>query len=558
MFKSKLALILAILMLTLPVLTSCGNETSTPPAAENPASEDPVSEDPVAETPAALTDKVLRIATSDNPATLDGQKTSEYYREPLNMFDRLVEAVTVDGKPQLIPGLAKTWDVTEDGLTYTFHLEEGVKYHNGADFTADDVLYSIERMMNPATAAMNTDFYDMILGASEMYEGEADHVEGVKVLDDYTVEITLEEPFAPFLANLATPGCSIFDRESTENAKDQFGIDPALTPGTGPFKIESWSVNEKLVLVKNEDYFKGAPQIDGYVVTVIPDAETQRMMFESGEIDVYDTSEARTQVPYFKSHEHYKDYLVSGPEAGLYFYVFNYQQEPYNNLKVRQALQMAIDRQAMVESMYDGEGMVLNTFLPQSVLGHNGAAKEIEYNPEKAKQLLEEAGYPNGFEMEIIQTANSPSILEMNEVAQSMWSQIGVKVKITQVDEATYYAMRAAGEIPVYRSVWWADYNDPDNFYYTFFSEKNAVVRSTCYQNAEVFKGLDKARTMVDQDERMKFYQEMDEIIVHEDAAILPLFQMNKIFVVSDRVKEFHVSWNGWSDMSFYDVVIEN
>jgi ABC-type transport system substrate-binding protein len=552
MIRRKLAILLTAAIIMLPVLTSCSGSQTSAPAGSNTETEEPQASKP------EKTDKILMIASSDNPATLDPQKTSEYYREPLNIYDRLVEAVTVDGKPELVPGLAKSWDVSEDGLVYTFHLANDVKFHNGEVFTSDDVLFTIDRMMNPNTAAMNTDFFDMIKGATEVFEGKADHVEGVKAIDDNTVEITLEEPFAPFIANIATPGCSILNREAAEAAGDQFGIDTSVTVGTGPFKVDSWSVNEEVVLIANKDYFKGAPQIDGYTVKIIPDAETQRMMFESGELDVFDTSEARTQVPYFKSSSDYKDNIVSAPEAGLYFYAFNNSMEPYSNLKVRQALQMAVDRQTILDTMYDGEGMVLNTFLPESVLGHNSDTKEIEYNPEKAKELLAEAGYPNGFEMEIIQVSDSATTLEMNEVVQSMMSQIGVNVKITQVDEATYYAMRKAGEIPVYRSSWWADYNDPDNFYYTFFSEKNAVVRSTCYKNPEVFAGLDEARTMVDPDARLKYYQEMDNIIINEDAAILPMFQMNKIFVVSDRVKEFHIAWNGWSDMSFYDVVIEN
>ena len=166
----------------------------------------------------------------DEITTADVQKTTEYYDIPLNIFDRLIESKTVgEGKSELVPGLADSWDISDDGLVYTFHLKKDVKFHNGETFKADDVQYTIERMLNPATGALNSDFWDMLKGGKAMLNGEADSVEGIKIIDDNTIELTLEYAYAPFLANIATPAGSIYNRKACEAAGDQFGIDPALS-----------------------------------------------------------------------------------------------------------------------------------------------------------------------------------------------------------------------------------------------------------------------------------------------------------------------------------------
>lgn len=502
-------------------------------------------------------DNTLVLFLTEDPETLDVQMTTDSYTVPLNCFDRLVECDTVDGEAVIVPGLASSWETSDDGLVWTFHLVEGVKFHNGEELTADDVVYTVNRMMDPDQLAKNTDFFYMIKGAQACYEGQADSVEGVVALDDYTVQFTLESPYGSFLANLATPGCSIYNREATEAAGDQFGVDPSLCIGTGPFIMESWTLGSEVTMRANPDYFKGAPQLDGVKLLIVPDADTQRMLFESGQSDVFNFDYAPSQLAYFKNNPDYADNIVSGPRAGLYYYLFNMNIEPLNDVRVRKALQMAIDRQAILDALFDGEGVVVNSFLPSGVLGHNPDATVINYDPEGAKALLAEAGYADGFDMELAQMTDTPNTLSVNEIVQAYLAQIGVNATIKQYDDASYYAVRGEGELGSYFNEWSADFNDPDNFLYTFFSLKNTVARSSNYNNAEVQQQLEDARTMTDQDARIALYQQIDNTIVHEDAAVLPILQKNHLFCLSDRVEGFKVSWNGWSDMSFYSISLK-
>lgn len=507
-------------------------------------------------TAAASGGNVIHIPEKKEFPTVDCQKNTEFYVVPLNIYDRLVECEVVDGVATIVPSLAKSWDISEDGLVYTFHLRDDVKFHNGADFTADDVVYTIERMMDPDTEALNTDFFSMIKGAGAMLEEGAEHVEGAVALDDYTLQITLEVPFAPFLANMATPSCSIYDRDSTEAAGDQFGIDPAVTVGTGPFKMKDWVLNDRITLVRNDDYFKGPAKVDGIELIQVPDENTQKLMYENGELDIVDLSSSTSQLAYFMGNEKYKDNLVTGPEAGNYFYTFNMAMKPTDDVRVRKAISMAIDRQTILDQMYSGAGHVVNSMIPDGVLG-SYKAQEIPYDPEGAKALLAEAGYANGCDLEIYQTTDNPDALAHNQVVQSMLSQVGINVTIKQMDEAAYLAQRREGKNGMYRSVWWADFNDPDNFLYTFFTERNTKARSINHTNKDVFQWLEDARAMVKEDERMALYQKIDTTMVQEEAAVMPLYQMDHVVVVQDWIKGFQIPWNGWTDTMYYTVSIE-
>jgi peptide/nickel transport system substrate-binding protein/oligopeptide transport system substrate-binding protein len=569
LFRLALLVIVAVVVLSgcspaAPAVQPAPANTAAPaPAAatEAPAAAAPTTAPAATSAPAPTSapaatggEKTLTVAQETDPGTADPQLTTEEYFLPLNVFDRLVEAVTTGpGQSELVAGLAEKWDVSADGLKYTFHLRPNVKFHNGDILTADDVIWTFDRMLDPTTKALNTDFLDMIAGAQDRMDGKATSVSGLKKIDDNTVEISLDKPFAPFLANLATPAGSIFSKKATTEAGEDFNTKPV---GTGRFKMDNWTFNSEVVLSAFEDYFRGRPQFDKLIMKIVPEAQTMALMKRNGELDVLDLDFAKSQIPEFQKDPATKDQIVSGPRVGTYYMSINEKIPPFENPKVREALMYAIDRQTLIDALYYGTGVPAKGILSPGLAGFNDKLPGFPYDPEKAKALLKEAGYENGFDMGIYQTVDSPSTLKINEALQAMLGEVGIRVKIEQMDDAAWSGTRAEGKLGSYVTSWSADYNDPDNFIYTFFAPRNSVARSWNYENKDVQDKLEQARSMTDMEARYKLYQEIEDQIVNKDFAFVPLFHLQHLFVVDPKVKNFKPSWNGWSNMPYYGIEI--
>lgn len=506
----------------------------------------------------SLAGQMLRVAETDDPMTVDVQKTTSAYTLPLNVYDRLIEAETKSpGVSQLVPSLAESWEVSEDGKTYTFHLRKGVLFHNNEELTADDVVYTFDRMLDPTTKALNTDILDFVDGAKERLDGTATTVSGLQAVDKYTVKIVLKEPYAAFNALLASPQASIYNRKFTAPLGDQFGLSPETTNGTGPFILKEYNLNDNQLVEANEHYFKGRPKLDNLLIRVVPDAETMRLLFENDELDVFDLDNALTQLPYFSGSDKWKGQIQSGPRVGMYYYNINQALKPFEDVRVRKAFQMAINRKEILEKNFYGKGQLENGVIPTGLACYKPST-EIEYNPQKAKQLLAEAGYPDGVDINLILVSSwSSKWSDMNQIIQAQVKEAGFNVQLKTVDESAYFAMRKAGTLDNYPQTWSADFNDPDNFFYTFFSKSGTSVRGFNNNNPEVFEGVDKARTMTNPEERCAFYQKLGEKIVQDDAAWVPMFSLDHMFVVQPRVKNFVVPWNGWGSMIYYKMNVE-
>jgi len=548
------------------VLTGCGGSGNDGAASESGATSTETSSGETAGSPAGeastdgAEDKTLRVAFGADISTMDVQITSADYCIPLNIYDRLFEiSLHDDGSTELTNSLVEDYSVTEDGLTYSFKLREGVKFSNGEALTASDVLYTFVRNLT-IEQGVNYDFVNAIAGAEALYNGETDTLEGFEVVDDYNFNVTLGEPFAGFLYQLATPACSIYDEQTTEAAGDSFGIDPAVTVGTGPYKVESWTVNSSIVLVANENYWGAPADAKRVEISIIPDASSLNMAYQNGELDIIDLDRIDSSIVESTYKSMYADKLVGVSRVGITYFTLNQNIEPFNDVKVRQAVQMAIDRETLLNTVYGGNGNVEDGIFPRGLVAHNTELEgAIKYDPEGAKALLADAGYADGFTMELaLDSSSNDNVSMLYQIIQQNLADVGITAEIKSYDQSAWLDLRKSGEMGSFIATWTADYNDPDNFIYTFYgAEDKTKTRSLNYPDKDVMAQVAAARAIVDNEERMQTYKNLEEKIVIEDAAWVPLFSREHLFAVSDRVEKYVPNWSGYSDSSFYGVIMK-
>lgn len=492
------------------------------------------------------------------PDTLDPQCTSEYYTIALNVFDRLVEIGTGEnGESAIVPSLAESWEVSEEGYVYTFHLREGVSFSNGSPLTASDVGYTLGRMMTYPRSC-HKELLSCIFGSAALMEGSADTLAGFVEQGDYDFSIVLSYPCASFLARLCTPAASILDEETTFGAGGLFGTDASQAIGTGPFVLKRWEHNSEMLLAANPGCWAGAPRCEGIHIRISPNSDTHSVLFSNGSLDVLDLENLGSESEYYIRGDIYQDRLYSAPRVGISYIALNENVEPLNDVRVRRALQLALDRRILLAASLGGRGEIENGIFPHGLVGYDPELPEIPYDPDEAVRLLGEAGYGNGFNLKISLPENSSQTrLELSELVAYMWQQVGINAELEVLDDSNFSERRKSGVLACYYGRWSADYNDPENFIYTFFgSVENAQSRSLCYRDEAVIARVQAARCILDEEERIREYRALERKIVQEDAAWIPLFSGTHYYVVSERVEGFTVPWNGWSNNRYSGVSV--
>jgi peptide/nickel transport system substrate-binding protein len=456
------------------------------------------------------------------------------------IFDTLVDYDPAGTK--VVPGLAESWETSADGLTWTFKLRKGVKFHDGTPFNAEAVVYNFNRWMDknhPEHKGGEFPYYAYMFGG---YKGDKGHViRSVTAVDEYTVKFELNFPQGPFLSNLAMLPFGIGSPTAIKKDPEGFGRNPV---GTGPFKFKEWKKNDSITLVKNPDYWKkGYPKLDKLIIKSIPDNSARFTALKSGDVDIIDGLNPN-DVKLVESDSNLQLFKEQGMNVG--YLAMNTKKKPFDNPKVRQAINHAVNKEGIIKSLFAGLAVPAVNPMPDFMWGYNKNIKDYEFNLDKAKQLLAEAGYPNGFEVEFYaMTEPRPYMPDGKKVAefiQADLAKIGVKAKIVTYEWQTYKDRVGKGEHAMALFGWSGDNGDPDNFLYVLLDKDNTRTPDagniSFYVNDELHDLLIKAQRSSDIAERTKLYEKAQEII-KRDAPWVPLVHTTVPYAASKKVTGF-------------------
>ncbi|MEF3128186.1 ABC transporter substrate-binding protein [Rhizobium leguminosarum] len=416
-----------------------------------------------------------------------------------SLYSRLMDYAP--GTPNPVPSLAESFTVSPDGLTYTFKLHKGVKFSNGREVVASDVKYSIERAVDPKTQGPGAGFFGPIKGFEEETGGKTTTLSGIETPDDSTVIFNLSRPDATFLHVLAINFASVVPKEAVEAAAGDFGKKPV---GSGTFILKDWTIGQQLVFERNKDYFvKGVPYIDSFKVEVGQEPLVALLRLQKGEVDIAGDGIPPAKFLEIKNSADGAQMIVDGEQLHTGYITLNTKVKPFDNVKVRQALNMAINKDRITRIL-NGRATPANQPLPPLMPGYDKAFTGYAYDVAKAKALLAEAGYPDGFETVLYSTNTDPQPRIAQAIQQDL-AAVGVKAEVRALAQANVISAGGTeGEAPMIWSggmAWIADFPDPSNFYGPILGCAGAVPGGwnwSWYCNADLDKRAVAADSMSD------------------------------------------------------------
>ena len=442
------------------------------------------------------------------------------------LYDTLIQyrADTTD----LEPALAEAWESSTDGLVWTFHLRQGVQFHDGTPLNADAVVFSLTRPQ------------------AVFHNFQAEFINQIIALDPFTVQIQLKTSFAPFISTLAGTAFSIVSPTAVQHFGGNFTNNPV---GTGTFKFIRWDRDDKIVLEANDTHWAGRPSLNRIIFRSIPDNSVRLIELQQGNLHAMEFPNP-DEISLIRGDAQLELLMQSSLNIG--YLAMNMDKPPFDNLKVRLAINHAINKTEIIEHLYQGTGIPAKGPIPPALWSYDDTIEDYEYNPELAKQLLAEAGYPDGFETTLwalpVPRPYIPDGRALAEAIQSDLRNIGVEPKIVTYDWGTYLVKTENGEHDMAMLGWIADEGDPDNFFYyllsTTYAEKPAF-NIAFYRSDEMQLVLERARMSTDRDKRIALYQQA-QAIFHRDAPWVPLAHAQRLLVVDRKVRNLKLSPVGW------------
>lgn len=477
----------------------------------------------------------LYLRLNSNPTSLDPALITDFMGGGIaaKLYNGLVRFNETLG---IVPDAARSWTLSPDQLTYTFRLRHDVRFSNGRKITAHDVRYSFERVLTLGTKAPWTWVLDKIEGAGDFMKGKTKNISGIRVKNDITLVLKLEKPFGPFLSLLAMPTAYIVPREEIQRLGQDFGTHPV---GSGPYTVSEWKHGQYLRLAAREDYFEGRPKLNGIFYRVIPEDLTAVVEFETGRLDVLQIPSS--EYKRYTTDPQWRD-LVHG-RAGLnsYYLGLNCTRPPFSDLRVRKAVNMAIDRQRILSTLFEKRGLLASGPIPPGIWKNNVVRnKGYQYDPETARSLIHDAGAA-GARVKIYITSE-PEVLDIVEVIQNYLSEAGLKAEIIQLDWSAFKHAVNEGEPDAFWLSWWADYPDPENFLFPLFH--SGSVGSSGNRTRCLDPGLDRlierAQRTTDERQRYLLYRKAEDRII-QNAPWVFMWHRGEYFVVQPWVKDFKI-----------------
>ena len=444
------------------------------------------------------------------------------------IFDTLVAVDPATN--ELFPQIAESWDIVDD-LTYVFHIRQGIKFHDGTELTAEDVKFSLDRAIASSAVSYIVDFIDT-----------------VTVNDDYTVTIVTDAPYGPTLRNLAIPFAAIVPKHVVEADEQNFILNPV---GSGPYTFVEWKQGDHVTLKAFDDYYAGKALTENLIMKVVPETSQRSIALETGEIDLaYDL--AVNDLPKVRDNAALTAYEI--PSLSCWYISMNMNKAPFDNALVREALSYAIDRQLLVDALNMGSGQPADAIIAPGVFGYYSTGVR-EYNPEKAKELLAEAGYPDGFSAKLWVNDNQ-SRIEMCQVIQAMLSEIGVEVSVDVMEFGAFIAATTNGEHDMAYFGWTTSSGDADCTYYSLehSSQQGAAGNRTFIADPDVDALIEAGRSSNNADERLEIYKNL-AIKLDEINNNLPIFYSSLNVGANAKVEGFVMDSNGYHPLNNVQVL---